>query len=93
MVLHRHAHRVTKLRRHHTFDRTAATLTLPPEGMQGVRISDELTARVARDAYVITHNADVVPANVLVVRMRGGAIVLCSSPYEREATHAMLLVT
>lgn len=69
----------------------ADTPALPPGGAQDVRISDELTARrVARDAYVITHHAGLVPANVLAVRMRDGTLVLCSSPYETEATHAML---
>ncbi len=62
-----------------------------PEGAQVVKIDDELTARrVAKDAYLITHHAGLVPANSLVVRMGDGTLVLCSSPYETEATRALV---
>lgn len=56
-----------------------------------VRINEELTAeRVARDAWVVTHDAGLVPANTLVVRMPDGTVVLCSSPYESDSTRVML---
>ncbi|HSO00762.1 MAG TPA: MBL fold metallo-hydrolase [Candidatus Nanopelagicales bacterium] len=56
-----------------------------------VRISEVLTVqRAAREAYVLTHDAGIVPANILVVRMPDGTLVLCSSPYETETTRAML---
>lgn len=72
-------------------DQEAAVSDQPLDGAQEVRISGELIARrVARDAYVIMHDAGLVPANVLAVRMPDGTLVLCSSPYETEATHAML---
>lgn len=56
-----------------------------------VRLTDALKVqRAARDAYVITHDAGIVPANILVVRMPDGTLVLCSSPYDTETTRAML---
>jgi metallo-beta-lactamase class B len=72
-------------------DRRAEAPGRPPEGAQEVRIDGELIARrVARDAYVITHVAGLVPANVLAVQMPDGTLLVCSSPYETESTHAML---
>lgn len=62
-----------------------------PDDEQPMRVGEELIVRrVARDAYVITHDAGVAPANVLAVRMPDGTVVLCSSPYHTEATRAML---
>lgn len=55
------------------------------------RINDVLAVRrVARDAYVVTQEAGLVPANILVVRMPDGTLVLSSSPYDTGTTRAML---
>jgi glyoxylase-like metal-dependent hydrolase (beta-lactamase superfamily II) len=55
-----------------------------------VRIDDELTARrIAEDAFVITHEP-FFASNVLAVRMPDGTVVLCSSPFETQATRALV---
>ena len=55
-----------------------------------VRINAELAAtRVAPDVYVITHEP-AYSSNVLVVRMKDGTLVVCSSPFDTGATRAML---
>lgn len=56
----------------------------------GSRIDAELSVRkIADDAFVVTHEP-FYAANVLVVRMPDGAVVLCSSPYETQATRALV---
>ncbi len=60
----------------------------PP--IEGERIAGELVVhRVARDAWVITHEP-FHASNVLVVRMGDGSLVICSSPFETQGTRAML---
>jgi glyoxylase-like metal-dependent hydrolase (beta-lactamase superfamily II) len=62
----------------------------PAPAIEQARIDDELAvARVARDAWVITHEP-FHASNVLVVRMADGSLVICSSPMETQATRAML---
>ena len=62
----------------------------PAERPASERIDAELSVRrVARDAYVITHEP-FHASNVLVVRMDDGTLVICSSPFETEGTRAML---
>lgn len=63
----------------------------PPRAVGEVmRIDEELTARlVAPDAYVVTESA-FVAANVLVVRMPDGTVVICSSPYETESARSLV---
>jgi glyoxylase-like metal-dependent hydrolase (beta-lactamase superfamily II) len=61
------------------------------DGTKSVRIDDELSVRrVARDAYVVVLDAKPAPANVLVVRMADGTVILCSSPYDTQATRTLL---
>jgi glyoxylase-like metal-dependent hydrolase (beta-lactamase superfamily II) len=58
--------------------------------IDGERIAGELVVhRVARDAWVITHEPFHV-SNVLVVRMADGSLVICSSPFETQGTRAMV---
>jgi metallo-beta-lactamase class B len=54
------------------------------------RINSELSLRrVARDAWVVTHEP-FHASNVLVVRMADGTLILSSSPFDTEAAHALL---
>jgi metallo-beta-lactamase class B len=60
------------------------------QSIEGARIAGELVVhRVARDAWVITHEPFHV-SNVLVVRMADGSLVICSSPFETQGTRAMV---
>jgi metallo-beta-lactamase class B len=62
---------------------------LPPVKVAN-RINAELGVRkVARDAYVITHEP-FHESNVLVVRMGDGSLVICSSPFDTQAARAMV---
>ncbi|HKE17249.1 MAG TPA: MBL fold metallo-hydrolase [Kofleriaceae bacterium] len=62
----------------------------PAPDLATARIDAELAvARVARDAYVVTHEP-FFESNVLVVRMGDGSLVICSSPFDTEGTRAML---
>lgn len=71
--------------------RTPAPSTTPTSKPTEVtRIDAELTVRrIAEDAYVVTHEP-FHASNVLVVRMPDGAVVICSSPFETEATRALV---
>jgi metallo-beta-lactamase class B len=63
--------------------------SLPAQG-QSVHIDAELTIRrIDKDAFVVTHEP-AFASNILVVRMNDGALVLCSSPFDTEATRSML---
>jgi len=54
------------------------------------RIDDELVVKaVGPDAFVVTHEA-FVSANILVVRMPDGTVIVCSSPVETEATRVLV---
>lgn len=56
----------------------------------GSRIDAELSVRkIADNAFVVTHEP-FYAANVLVMRMADGSVVLCSSPYESQATRALV---
>jgi metallo-beta-lactamase class B len=53
-------------------------------------ISEELVVRkIGGDAFVVTHEP-FHSSNVLVVRMPDGTVVLCSSPFETQATRALV---
>lgn len=68
----------------------AALAALAP-GSPPLRIGPALVMQqVAPDAYVVTHDAGVVPANIAAVRMPDGSLVLCSSPYDTQTTRAMV---
>lgn len=76
--------------------RTAPARTAPARApadtpsIEGERIAGELVVhRVARDAWVITHEP-FHGSNVLVVRMADGSLVICSSPFETQGTRAMV---
>ncbi len=61
-----------------------------PVDSRPLRIDPELTVqRIARDAFLVTHEP-AFDSNVLVVRMSDGTVVLCSSPFDTEATRIML---
>jgi glyoxylase-like metal-dependent hydrolase (beta-lactamase superfamily II) len=63
--------------------------TVPSEG-EVARINDELSVRrVAPDALVVTHEP-FHSSNVLVVRMPDGVVIFCSSPFETDATRALV---
>ena len=67
----------------------AADWKLPKMG-QELFIDDELSvARVAADAYVITART-FYTSNVLVVRMPDRTVVICSSPFESDATRTLV---
>lgn len=60
-----------------------------PDG-EPLAIHPELTVRrIAPDAYVVTHDP-AYSSNVLIVRAGDGTVVICSSPFDTEATRAML---
>jgi glyoxylase-like metal-dependent hydrolase (beta-lactamase superfamily II) len=64
----------------------AHTPPSPTEDAQG-----ELSERsLAKDVLLIQHDPGFAPANVLVVRMPDGTLVLCSSPYDTAATRSMV---
>lgn len=68
----------------------AALATLAP-GSPPLRIAPALVMQeVAPDAYVVTHDAGIAPANIAAVRMPDGTLVLCSSPYDTQTTRAMV---
>jgi glyoxylase-like metal-dependent hydrolase (beta-lactamase superfamily II) len=55
-----------------------------------LRIDDELVVRrIADDAFVVTHEP-FFASNTLAVRMPDGTVVLCSSPFETQATRALV---
>jgi glyoxylase-like metal-dependent hydrolase (beta-lactamase superfamily II) len=59
-------------------------------GTGATRIDDELSVhRVAADAYVVTHDP-FFSANTLVVRTSDGSVVIASSPFESQATRALV---
>ena len=63
---------------------------LPPKVGEITRIDAELAVRaIAPDVFVVTHEP-FFASNVLVVRMPDGSVVLCSSPYETQATRALV---
>jgi metallo-beta-lactamase class B len=63
---------------------------LVPADGQPVRINSELAVRqIARDTFVVTHEP-AFDSNILVVRMADGTVVLCSSPFDTQATRIML---
>jgi glyoxylase-like metal-dependent hydrolase (beta-lactamase superfamily II) len=67
-----------------------ASATRPPNPGETSRINSELMVKgVGPDAFVVTHEP-FVSANVLVVRMPDGTVVLCSSPVETQATRALV---
>ena len=67
----------------------ATPSVVPGAGPQ--RIGLALTIqKVAPDAYVVTHEAGIAPANIAAVRMPDGSLVLASSPYDTETTRAMV---
>lgn len=54
------------------------------------RIDEELAVRtLATDTYLVVHEP-FVAANVLVVKMPDGTVVICSSPFETEASRALV---
>lgn len=54
------------------------------------RIDEELSVRLrAEGTYLVVHEP-FVAANVLVVKMPDGTVVLCSSPFETEASRALV---
>lgn len=69
---------------------SAAPASRAPEQGELLHIDAELSVRrVARDAYVVTHEP-FFASNVLVVRMADGTVVLCSSPFETQAARALV---
>jgi metallo-beta-lactamase class B len=64
--------------------------SIVPADDRVVHIDSELALRrIAEGVFVVTH----VPAfdsNVLVVRMADGTVVICSSPFDTQATRTML---
>lgn len=63
---------------------------LIPTADETVRIDSELSVRrVAKDAFVVTHEP-AFESNVLVVLMSDGTAVLCSSPFDTHATQVLL---
>lgn len=62
----------------------------PPVVPDVVQIDAELVAhRVARDAWVVT-SEPFFASNILVVRMPDDTVVICSSPFDTEATRALV---
>jgi glyoxylase-like metal-dependent hydrolase (beta-lactamase superfamily II) len=60
-----------------------------PDGASG-RIDPELAVRrIAPGAYVVTHEP-AFSSNILLVHMRDGTLVVCSSPLDTEATRTLL---
>jgi metallo-beta-lactamase class B len=54
-------------------------------------VDRELTEQaLAADVVLVRHDPGFAPANVLAVRMPDGTLVLCSSPYDTEATRSMV---
>lgn len=54
------------------------------------RIDEELSVRtLAENTYLVVHEP-FVAANVLVTKMPDGAVVICSSPFETEASRALV---
>lgn len=54
------------------------------------RIDEELAVRaLALDTYLVVHEP-FVAANVLVAKMPDGTVVICSSPFETEASRALV---
>jgi metallo-beta-lactamase class B len=61
---------------------------LPPAQ---ANVEQELTEQaLAAGVLVVRHDPGFAPANVLAVRMPDGTLVLCSSPYDTEATRSMV---
>jgi glyoxylase-like metal-dependent hydrolase (beta-lactamase superfamily II) len=60
--------------------------------MKGSGVERELSEQTLPGdvGLLIEHNPGFAPANILVVRMPDGTLVLCSSPYDTEATRAMV---
>jgi metallo-beta-lactamase class B len=64
--------------------------SIVPAGDRVVRINSELAVRrIAEGAFVVTHEP-AFDSNVLVVRMVDGTVVICSSPFDTQATRTML---
>jgi glyoxylase-like metal-dependent hydrolase (beta-lactamase superfamily II) len=56
-----------------------------------LNVQRELTEQsLGVDALIVRHDPGFAPANVLAARMPDGTIVLCSSPYDTEATRLMV---
>jgi len=75
-----------------------ATITSPgaareaasPRAAGPGRIDEELAVRtLAPDTYLVVHEP-FVAANVLVAKMPDGAVVICSSPFDTEASRALV---
>lgn len=65
---------------------TPATTAAPPSG----RIDEELAVKtLAPDTYLVVHEP-FVAANVLVAKMPDGAVVIASSPFETQASRALV---
>jgi glyoxylase-like metal-dependent hydrolase (beta-lactamase superfamily II) len=61
-----------------------------PKDDRPVYINSELSVRrIAKGAFVVTHEP-AFDSNILVVRMADGTVVLCSSPFDTQATRIML---
>lgn len=71
-------------------DTSAASQPAAPAIGERSQIDAELSVRsLTPDAFVVTHEP-LAASNVLVVRMADGTIVLCSSPFESQATRALV---
>lgn len=57
----------------------------------GENLERELTEQpLGADVLLVRHDPGFAPANVLVVRMPDGTLVLCSSPYDTETTRSIV---
>jgi len=64
--------------------------SIVPADDRVVHIDSELALRrIADGAFVVTHEP-AFDSNVLVVRMADGTVVICSSPFDTQATRTML---
>lgn len=55
-----------------------------------VRIASDLTVRRLREGVFLVHHERPFPANLLLVEMADGTLVLASTPYTPRATQALL---